>query len=347
MTTPLPDARDGAEEQLRRLGLQFTAMIRRRPGDFERSAEWLRDLPVEPEPRRDGSDALRTAEASAPEVDAHLPIAPTSTGVGGDPLRDREDRVRRAKTCRGPILQRLNTAWRELARVLPEPGQTTDRYAALDREEAERLALLIALCFVKEFDGSEVGVGYPWDPPTDEDPTASFEGRVWASDLAATVHLSADAIVEAATKSLEYLTVLPRLASGPGVERPTSGFRRSGQDVVLAACEDEAESRRTRLPKLAKHDLQAWQLAMLHGRTQVKVADTLNKEHGTQYTQGQVSRMIGRAKAHADANGLSEMVGNRKAAPPRVVDPGRLDLGARTDKRRPRPSDAAEAEDGE
>lgn len=99
-----------------------------------------------------------------------------------------------------------------------------------------------------------------------------------------------------------------------------------------------------KLPVLKAHDRQAWQLAMLQGMTQDKVAAALNAEYGTTYTQGQVSRMIARAKAHAEANGLAEKV----AAPidrPHSVDPGRLELGARVDTREPRPSDLARAND--
>lgn len=78
--------------------------------------------------------------------------------------------------------------------------------------------------------------------------------------------------------------------------------------------------------------------------TQAKVATALNEEHGTTYTQGQVSRMIDRAKQHAEANGLADKVG-RKADRPSTVDPRRLELGARTDKRKPRPSDTARADE--
>lgn len=101
-----------------------------------------------------------------------------------------------------------------------------------------------------------------------------------------------------------------------------------------------------RLPELQPHDTQAWQLSLLHGLTQAKVAETLNREHGTTYRQGQVSRMINRAKAHAQASGLAEKVAGRIDRP-RTVDPGRLELGARVDKRAPRPSDLARADDDE
>jgi hypothetical protein len=99
-----------------------------------------------------------------------------------------------------------------------------------------------------------------------------------------------------------------------------------------------------KLPELKTHDRQAWQLATLHGMTQCKIAAALNQEHRTTYTQGQVSRMIRRAKIHAEANGLIKKV----AGPidrPRTVDPRRLELGARVDMRKPRPSDMARAND--
>jgi hypothetical protein len=101
-----------------------------------------------------------------------------------------------------------------------------------------------------------------------------------------------------------------------------------------------------RLPKLQPHDMQAWQLSQLHGMTQDKVAEALSKEHGRIYTQGQVSRMIARARAHAQASGLAEKVAGRIDRP-RMVDPGRLELGARVDRRAPRPSDLARADDDE
>lgn len=101
---------------------------------------------------------------------------------------------------------------------------------------------------------------------------------------------------------------------------------------------------RTKLQKLQVHDRQAWQLATLQGMTQAKVAAALNREHGTSYTQGQVSRMIDRVKAHADANGLSEKI-EGPIKRPRTVDPGKLELGARVDKRKPRPSDMSRSND--
>lgn len=131
----------------------------------------------------------------------------------------------------------------------------------------------------------------------------------------------------------------------PGFTEAIAEFQASVAGAIesLRARDDDG-AQEEKLPKLKAHDRQAWQLATLHGMTQAKVAVKLNEEHGTSYTQGQVSRMIARAKAHADANGLSEKVPG-PIDRPRTIDPARLELGARVDKRKPRPSDMARVND--
>jgi hypothetical protein len=129
-----------------------------------------------------------------------------------------------------------------------------------------------------------------------------------------------------------------------GLEGNRAGIERVAGAIESLRARNDDEAPAAKLPELKAHDRQAWQLATLHGMIQDKVAAALNKEHGTTYTQGQVSRMIARAKAHARANGLAEKV----AGPidrPRAVDPGRLELGARVDKRAPRPSDLTRSGD--
>jgi hypothetical protein len=114
--------------------------------------------------------------------------------------------------------------------------------------------------------------------------------------------------------------------------------------AINAVGEDDDGATSPKLPQLQAHDRQAWQLSLLHDMTQQKIAEALNNEHGTTYTQGQVSRMIARAKANADASGLSEKVAGRIDRP-LAVDPERLELGKRVDKRKPRPSDTARVND--
>ncbi len=91
------------------------------------------------------------------------------------------------------------------------------------------------------------------------------------------------------------------------------------------------------LPQLGPHDRQAWQLSLLDGKTQSKIAEKLNLEHGTKYTQPRISEMIKRVQRHADASGLTEKMSasglTRTARPAVTVDPSVLDRGKRTDGR--------------
>ncbi len=102
----------------------------------------------------------------------------------------------------------------------------------------------------------------------------------------------------------------------------------------LHAVSAKAAKPTIKLPNLMPHDQQAWQLSFLRGMTQIKIAEQLNQEHGTTYTQGQVSRMIARAKKHAEASGVANLL-QPKSEPARSIDPAKLDMGKRMDNRSP------------
>lgn len=89
------------------------------------------------------------------------------------------------------------------------------------------------------------------------------------------------------------------------------------------------------LPPLGPRDREAWQLSLVAGLTQQKIADKMNKEHpGENWTQPRVSEAIKRAKAHAEASGLADKVtATRSRAPARTLDPAAADSGQRTDGR--------------
>jgi hypothetical protein len=95
------------------------------------------------------------------------------------------------------------------------------------------------------------------------------------------------------------------------------------------------ERKRPKLPKLGPHDMQAWQLSVLQGWKQQRIADELNAEHGTTYVQWRVSRMIKNAQLHADASRIAELI-PPKAAPAKTINPAKLDLGKRVDGLTPR-----------
>lgn len=123
--------------------------------------------------------------------------------------------------------------------------------------------------------------------------------------------------------------------SGSDGAVPTGGGSGSNEEA------EASQTPKRKLSALGPHDRQAWQLYTLHGMTQQKVADALNNEHRTDYTQGHVSRMIARVMAHAEANGLAEKLPKR-ATRAQTIDPARLELGRRTDPRKPRPSDLSD-----
>ena len=86
-----------------------------------------------------------------------------------------------------------------------------------------------------------------------------------------------------------------------------------------------------KLPILGPHDLHAWKLHLATEWTQTRIAEELNKEYGTSYSQGQLSKMIDRAKRNAVASGLSEHIPD-SAEPARKINPNWLALGKRTDR---------------
>jgi hypothetical protein len=168
--------------------------------------------------------------------------------------------------------------------------------------------------------------------------TASQNPLAWSAAVVdALGEVSADLLAldtDAGRGKVAVRTDTPEPVTTAPVE--PSGDPRAEARIVPAA----------KLHTLKPHEKQAYQLSCMYGMTQEKIADALNKQHGTLYKQGQVSRMIARAKTVAEANGLAELM-SKPAERPRTVDPSRLDLGPRVDKRKPRPSDMAGVDDDE
>ncbi len=263
--------------------------------------------PLEPDRERVADEAK--ARATARQVAQGKPAEPFGWGADFDELMKKETR---AAVRERLGIKTLGDGWMLMV----------DEWKKQDRERGES-ALSLLRCGSIDFD-----------------------------DLQTQLIREAEAVIAAASKPNAPTidpAILARLEAAvaglPAVlEGNRAGFERVAGVIESLGARDDDEAPAAKLPELKAHDRQAWQLATLHGMTQDKVALALNKEHGTTYTQGQVSRMIARAKAHADANGLAEKV----AGPidrPRTVDPGRLELGARVDKRKPRPSDMARVND--
>lgn len=87
------------------------------------------------------------------------------------------------------------------------------------------------------------------------------------------------------------------------------------------------------LPPIGLHDLEAYDLHYSPpGLKQQAVAAALNRKYFTNYGQGQISRMLARARRYRRAQGLP-VAGRQPGRGARAVDPARLDLGERTDGR--------------
>lgn len=87
------------------------------------------------------------------------------------------------------------------------------------------------------------------------------------------------------------------------------------------------------LPDLKPRDMEVWQASLVPGMTQSKIAEILNERYPSEnWTQPRVSEAIKRAKANADASGLSsKIVVPKPKAPARTSDPGKVDQGMRED----------------
>lgn len=91
------------------------------------------------------------------------------------------------------------------------------------------------------------------------------------------------------------------------------------------------------------HAIQAYRLSFMLGRTQQAIADLMTCELGRPVCQGMVSRWLAAVREYVQAGGI---LPNSANLPPTQhhnreipVDPSTIDLGARQDRRRPRPSD--------
>jgi hypothetical protein len=82
------------------------------------------------------------------------------------------------------------------------------------------------------------------------------------------------------------------------------------------------------VPKPREHDCQAWKLRESGlASTQREIAEALNREHRTKYSQGQVSKMLARYEEWLTAHAPKAAESAPVAVPTRTVDPSKLELG--------------------
>lgn len=111
-----------------------------------------------------------------------------------------------------------------------------------------------------------------------------------------------------------------------------------GEDDTSAKLQNDAlrMMKRSKVPMLQKHDMDAWKLYYLIGMKQKDVALKISDQFGVNCDQGQVSRMIKRANLYIKATGDTQLAAvARKTKSAVSVDPSKLDMGLRRDSRAP------------
>ncbi len=169
-TSPESDVDPG--EKLRRLGLQFVKLIKADVDQWRDAAAWLLTLPA--------CQAVRvtTDPDRYPELREKQPvlvireIADPKTGALLPSEYVFDDEARFTRIC-GPTCRRLMNGWTAALHRFKERGR--DRYYDFGREDFSRIGLLSALTLCRDFDGSELGLGWSWDPPSDS--KVEYDGR--------------------------------------------------------------------------------------------------------------------------------------------------------------------------
>lgn len=144
---------------------------------------------------------------------------------------------------------------------------------------------------------------------------------------------------EFALEMLEF--VEDWLASGTAEESSDATSDTDRAKATEFAIEDPPAKRViTDINDLKITDLEraAWKLSIGFKTTQTSIAKVLAKQFRTEVSQAKVSRMLAKVRRLMQASGLPHD-DHHPAKRANVVDPSRLNMGKRTDKRRPRPSD--------
>jgi len=89
--------------------------------------------------------------------------------------------------------------------------------------------------------------------------------------------------------------------------------------------------KRSPIPTLQKHDMEAFRLAEYGEMKQTEIARQINAKHHTAYSQGHISRMVNRVRRHMEATGFQPAP--KCAASVIYADPAAIDENPATDRR--------------
>lgn len=194
---------EAVREKLRKHAVRFAVTIRSNPDAWSATATWLRTLP----------DCLSVATTSDPGhpafsdgrfIEEHQDLP---EGVHEYLYDDEAEYSQRV----GPIVRKLMEGW--LAAIHRFRDRYTDRYYDFGLEDAQRIALLTALVWNKDFDGAELRLGWRWTQMESED--VYFNCREWAWAKITGDYYAEGALLKHIDVAAEYLDLHRELLGAP------------------------------------------------------------------------------------------------------------------------------------
>lgn len=226
-------------DYLRRLGIDCAALIAGSPESWAEASRWLEELPI----CRAVSERGRPAdneERTCLIVDLDR-LAVKAGDEAGDVfcLYDNEAE---AKRVQGPVLRRIRNAWQAASYRFLHQLRGDDRYYDFGMADARRITLLAALTFNRDFDGSPVGLSFPWEPPAECEATFEARADAW---LYLTSELFAESqLIELTETAIDYLRRSGHSAAGgcdvaaDTIEESSAGEQAGPRTPAIAASDD-------------------------------------------------------------------------------------------------------------
>ena len=192
-------------EQLRRLGLQCASIITKDSDSWKETAKWLKNLPL--------------CWTIGSTNDPNNPALHDGRWSIVDPVLSAYvfDNESEADRIWGPICRQLFNGWD--AAVYRFRKRDCDNFYDFGTDDAKRIMLLGALTLNRDFDGAELGLGWPWKHP--ESCGSLFEGRDWAWSKITSGVCAEDSLLELIERAIDYLEVLPSMRQGSHEDHET------------------------------------------------------------------------------------------------------------------------------
>lgn len=222
--------RTNPSEELRQMGIDCAVMIAADAPSWVGAAKWLEKLPICQAISESHLGVDSIEEKGEPCLIVGLdekPVNPASPPVHQFGIYDNETEF---DSIHGPILRRLTNGWSAATYRFLHQQRGDDWLYDFGLDDAQRIALLAALTFNRDFDGAMIGLGWEWEHPSDC--KASFEGRGWTWSYLTSGLFAEETLVEVIGISIDYLRRVtpineqPRRTVDPKAEKEDAEPRR-------------------------------------------------------------------------------------------------------------------------